>query len=519
MAGGFSIEDHAVFTEPVRLPSPPAESPLGGVLERVGAQMDQTGTQLYRARQAAAVFRAKTGIYTALKGAREQAAEAPDADTAKRLYADAAGKAKETASKLGFDDYTTAHIDLAFEHYNALTTLDVNRDAHEKVINQALAGAQQDINQNIIDAGNDSNIDKADWKEATRHSLDILRSKGLITPVQQGQMQLNTDKAMDHGSALALYRNNPELGEALLSNPKNFPSLTPIDREHLREGAASYSVNLMRLAATREARDEARAAKDLQMKQAATAADFYQHMAQHDDPDIEKHILARANDLGPVQMEKLLTSLKGGAFGDDKDTFSALKAEVYAPTVSGPQVRSDALSAYHDGKITAGTLSQIMSESVEYEARGGKPKVKAGVDIGREWLHTTTQVDNQSMFKTFDGQRQARIATAISDYETWVRANPNASPDVALKFAKQTASEWVRGVHLDAAGALPRPTGIPWLTDEKTGAPKFDEMSAANAKLKDSNLTQYNQNLKAIGAQSRAWKARQDKEASSGLKQ
>lgn len=513
----FQIEDSPVFTEPVRLPSPSAEAPVANILERVGQQMDQVGTGMYRARQAGVILRAKTEAYVGLRAAEIQAQDAPDAKKAMEVYGEAADKVKANIAKYGFDEYTNARIELAFQHQNALTGLSVNRDAHAKMINQAQANLMADYQQHVQGAGNDANPDKSDWQESWRHTLEVARAGGIISPTKQEEWQTTFNRESDHSAALSLGYAAPGAGYAALDaktpdgNFANWKSLNPTDRAQLKEQMVNHSIALMRFQESQETRMEREANKALITQQDTLMGQFYATATEHSDPELEKHILAARNDLGPKNFDKLMTSLKGGAFGDDKDTVLNLNKSLFDPTVSGVATRGQVFDAYRNGKITEATFSTLNRQTEEYEARGGKPKILAPVDIAEKWLQTVTGAD-AAHAGLIRGPGLIRIANAQASFEDWKRAHPGADYATARKYAEGLAQEWVHSAHLDSAAVIPRLQGINWTKDEK-GNPDFQAMSAANARLKTTNLKQYTQNLEALGAQSRAWEKKQADQA------
>lgn len=212
---------------------------LGAGIEQIGEAVSNFSDKLLNAKVAANATNALSTYLSGLNDEKEKQLQNPDWQNAPQQFNDSALKLRTDAlAPYNFDEQTTATLNLHFQNATIAAANEVNRKALSNGADKWLADyqTQAQFNQN---AASTATTDISRGTAITRNKALIQTgiNSGWISEAKAVDLNRNFQEGLDHAQAMGDVKNAPAVAIAKLSDPANYPTLTPPQREAYSENA------------------------------------------------------------------------------------------------------------------------------------------------------------------------------------------------------------------------------------------------------------------------------------------
>jgi hypothetical protein len=220
--------------------------------------------------------------------------ESPDYKSAPGEFQTAEEKLRQDSLALVSDPREREQLAFDFQRQSLAARGAVHGAARSNEASAAVAkldAADQSYFKRVLGAGSDTERQAimADRDKA----IDGMANNGLITPVQAQQRKLTFRATTEQGAVMEMIRTDPQKAKSLLSDPANFGSLDPADRQRYLAGADA-AVEEQSLAGIRAGDDRASFSTIGRIRDPGTAAAIF------DRAVIPQESGGRANAVSPM---------------------------------------------------------------------------------------------------------------------------------------------------------------------------------------------------------------------------
>lgn len=230
---------------PVSIPDLPGGSVIGGALAGLGEQASQLAKVVRAGAEEANAANASTEYQQGIFDLQKKYQQDPDYQTAPARFAEDRMALEKEILGRGFTAPTQARLENSFRTHglvaqgeldnHALTRLGddtaANLDRQESLYFTRLRQAQTPVQRQAV---------IADWNQ----SLAAPTATGLISEQNMVARQQRRDALIDQADLLSMTEKNPAAAVAALDDPKQFPNLSPVERERYRSVAAGSASDM-----------------------------------------------------------------------------------------------------------------------------------------------------------------------------------------------------------------------------------------------------------------------------------
>jgi hypothetical protein len=426
-------------TSPGRMPVVPDAGAIGAGIARVGRELTEATDRMVdvaeRRREADRTITALTTTSAAMRELDELAAaydQDPDYVNAEEGFrTDAAKVAEAYVGRFGDDHVRAAQFTQSIERLSTAGALKLRQRAIGKRNDAGVASLDDITARAKLAITNGNRVERDEAMRLVEDGINHMVGAGVITAEDGGKRWRAFTSDVDEADVLQAIRVDPRQALLDLQDPGQYPGLTPIARERQLKAVQSRVDSLDAERERGQARAERDAEKRLRAQGEAAAKEMY---GRANDGTLDRAWLdANRDTLSPGEYRTGLEMLnRRGEVADDPEVVMEIEARIDREDVA-PWIHR----AAKERLISTGTAQKLLDKN---RSLRGDDRPNSPYKSGREYIKGVLGSEGTTFNEpAIAGQVKKRLADALDEFDVWMQAHPNATPEEVRDFYRGLA--------------------------------------------------------------------------------